>query len=414
LGIEQDEFGDRGIRTKYSDDLLWLPYVVCEYIAKTGDKTILDINVGYIKSELLKENEYERYEVPYKLKVKDTIYDHCIRAIEKSLKLGEHNIPLFGSGDWCDGMNKVGAKGKGESVWLGFFIITILKQFINLCEYKNDFARIQKFNEMVITLTESLNKDGWDGNWYRRGYYDDGTLLGSVSSCECRIECIVQAWSVISEAGEPEKVKEAMKSLENHLVRRDEGIIVLLTPPFDVCRENPGYIKSYVPGVRENGGQYTHGAMWAIMALAILGDGDKAWEYLSMLNPINHGNTYAEAERYKIEPYVVPGDIYNNGRGGWSWYTGAASWMYTVCVEYLLGFKKSGDELIIDPCIPKKWDIFEIRYKYFDTQYNIIINNPYGVSKGVKSIKVNGMLIKGNKIKLNNDKNIHNVVVLME
>ncbi|EIV99663.1 LOW QUALITY PROTEIN: cellobiose phosphorylase [Thermoanaerobacter siderophilus SR4] len=408
---------NKGIRTKFADDLLWLPYVTADYIEKTGDWSILDIEVNYLEDLPLKEEEEERYSTPRISETKGTVYEHCIRAIDYSLKFGEHGLPLMGAGDWNDGMNKVGNKGKGESVWLGWFLYTILQKFSPICQTKKDEEHAKKYQEIANKLIKAIEENAWDGSWYRRAYFDDGTPLGSVDNSECKIDSISQSWSVISKAGKEVRVKEAMKAVVNYLVNEEEGIIKLLTPPFDSGELNPGYIKGYVPGVRENGGQYTHAAAWVILAFAELGEGDRAWQLYNMINPINHTRTPIECMKYKVEPYVIAADVYavepHVGRGGWTWYTGAAGWMYRIAIENLLGLKKYGEKLIIDPCIPKNWDKYVIEYNYKNTKYLIDVRNPNGVNKGVKEVYIDGELVTDKTIDLTKKGNSHQVLVVM-
>jgi cellobiose phosphorylase len=408
---------DKGIRTKFSDDLLWLPFATAEYINKTEDYDILKEEVHFLESEPLGEDEDERYGIPRVSEERASVYNHCIRAIERSLKFGEHGIPLMGSGDWNDGMNTVGNKGKGESIWLGWFLCATLTKFIPICRRMNDLERAQRYIEEVERIVKAIEENGWDGGWYRRAYFDDGTPLGSAENTECTIDSIAQSWAVISKLGNDGRIKEAMSAVENYLVRRDEGLILLFTPPFDESDLNPGYIKGYVPGVRENGGQYTHAATWVVNAFAMMGDGDKAWELYNMINPINHTRTPIECATYKVEPYVIAADVYavrpHVGRGGWTWYTGAAGWMYKVGIEYILGFKKNGDRLVIDPCIPKEWDEYNITYRYKNTTYNIAVKNPAGVCKGVGQIVVDGKPVESDFIKLEDDGKEHMVEVFM-
>lgn len=357
----------RGIRTRFSDDLLWLPYLVCEYINFTGDNSILDIKTKYLEGAVLAEGEYERYDKYLESDVEESIYMHCIRAIEKSLNFGKNGLPKIGTGDWNDGFSSVGKDGIGESVWLGFFLYDILNKFIPICVAKGENEKAEIYEEIARDLKVNLNKNAWDGNWYRRAYTDDGKILGSNNNTECKIDSIAQSWSVISEAGEYDKKEEALNSLENLLVDRENGIIKLLTPPFYKSDLEPGYIKSYKPGVRENGGQYTHAAIWAVIAEALMKRNNKAFEFYSMINPISHSENKEFADKYKAEPYVIPADIYGAenliGRGGWTWYTGSSSWFYEAGIRYILGLNVNNGNVTLKPCVPNDWDEFTILYK---------------------------------------------------
>lgn len=384
----------KGIRTRYSDDLLWLPYVTCDYIDITGDYKILDEEIGFLESPVLRQGEDERYEVPTLAKEKATLFEHCIRTIELGLRVGENGIPLMGSGDWNDGMNTVGNKGKGESVWLGWFVYAVVQRFKALCEYKGENELAQRYNEASINIVNSIEDNAWDGNWYRRAYFDDGTPLGSKQNSECTIDSISQSWAAITGAGKKERVLEALHSVEQHLVNNDDGIIKLLTPAFDKSDLHPGYIKSYLPGVRENGGQYTHAATWTIMAFAKMCMGDRAWELFNMVNPINHANTWLECQKYKVEPYVISADVYavppHNGRGGWSWYTGAAGWFYRVGIEHILGLKMKKGKLYIDPCIPTDWKTYQMKINIGKAQYKVVVKNDSSINRGIKKLVLNG------------------------
>ena len=365
-----------GIRTRFSDDLLWLPYVLSKYIFRSGDYDILDEKVCYIKDAVLSEGEDERYTENYNPSYEDTVYNHALKAIKKALKYGEHNIPLMGCGDWNDGMNTVGNRGKGESVWLGWFLIDILRDFKVLAGYKNDDETAELMESSRNFIIENIEKNAWDGGWYRRAYFDDGTPLGSRDNDECTIDSLSQSWSVISEGGKKTRTEEAMNSLANNLVREDIGIIRLLAPSFNDSSLEPGYIKGYLEGVRENGGQYTHAAVWVILAQTKMGNGDTAEKYYRMINPISHSETIILANNYKVEPYVICADVYNNdqheGRGGWSWYTGASGWFYKVGIENILGYKKkNGCGFSIKPCIPSSWDEYYIKVNEKSCIYNI-------------------------------------------
>ena len=424
----------KGIRTRFSDDLLWLVYVLNEYIKYSGDYEILKIKTNYLKGNLLNDGEMEKYELYEHSDIEGSIYEHCIKAIEKSINFGENGLPKIGSGDWNDGLSNVGCKGKGESIWMGFFLYKILDEFSmilntlkkmyieNKCQDMLDSIdgieeKINKYRNIMNDLKRALNKNGWDGRWYKRAYTDDGDILGSIENEECRIDSISQSWSVISNAGDNDKKYISMESLENHLIDRENGIIKLLDPPFDKGKLKPGYIKAYLPGVRENGGQYTHAAIWAIIAEAILGFGDKVVELFNMINPIEHARTKESAQKYKVEPYVVAADVYGTGnligRGGWTWYTGSASWMYKAGIEYILGLKIENDILKIEPCISKDWKEYSFKYKYEDTIYNIKVKNPNKRNTGVSEFYFNGNLIEEKQIKLTNNNNINEIEIIL-
>ncbi len=411
----------RGIRTRFSDDLLWLPYLVLEYIKFTGDYSLLEEETPYVVGEILKDGEDERYDKYLESEERESIYKHCIRAIEKSFNFGENGLPKIGTGDWNDGFSTVGNKGKGESVWLGFFLYKILDGFIEVCkrrveEGKEDSNIIEKFEKIKLDLKRALNTKGWDGRWFKRAFMDDGSALGSMENEECRIDSIAQSWSIISNAGDNDKKYISMESLENHLIDKENGIIKLLDPPFEKGKLEPGYIKAYLPGVRENGGQYTHAACWVIIAQTMLGFGDKALELYRMINPIEHSRTKDTCNKYKVEPYSMPADIYGAsnlaGRGGWTLYTGSASWYYDAGIEYILGLKIENGVMKFEPCIPKDWKEYLIRYKWGKSIYNIKIKNPNQKNTGVEKVFLNGNEV-ANGIRLDWNNRIFNIEVIM-
>lgn len=406
-----------GIRTRYSDDLLWLPYVTCDYITATGDYEILKLSEPYLQSPLLGESEHERYEIPSVSGEKGTVYQHCIRAVEKGLGFGPHGIPLMGGGDWNDGMNLIGVNGKGESVWLGWFLYCVLLRMIPICRYMGDDSRAEEFRQKADKIIEALEKEAWDGSWYRRAYFDDGTPLGSIRNDEGKIDSLSQSWAAISAAAMESRVEEAMSAVEKYLIDSKNGLIKLLTPPFYEGELNPGYIKGYLPGVRENGGQYTHAATWVIYAFSKLGNGERAWELFDMINPINHSRTDMERMTYKVEPYVMAADVYavypNEGRGGWTWYTGAAGWMYRIGLEHILGIKKQGNYLMLDPCIPKKVNEYSVIYNFGSSVYEISIKNQSHQNKNVKSISADGKAIDGNRLELIDDGKVHRIEAII-
>lgn len=405
----------RGVRTTCSDDYLWLPYVTARYIEATNDKEVLDEYVSYIEGRPLRPDEESYYDLPVFLNEWETVYNHCKRAIEFGLKFGEHGLPLIGSGDWNDGMDKVGEHGKGESVWLGFFLYDVLMKFAVIAKDYGDQEFHIKCISQAEKLKENINHNAWDGEWYRRAYFDDGTPLGSSQNEECRIDSISQSWSVISGAGEPERIEQAMASLNEHLVDRENGIIKLLTPAFDKSDLYPGYIKGYVPGVRENGGQYTHAAIWTMMAFAIKKDRERVWELFSMVNPVNHAVNNVESQKYKVEPYVMAADVYgvapHEGRGGWTWYTGSAGWTYQLALEHILGLKKKGNELYIDPCIPDSWPEFEVNYHFGATLYKIKVVNE--LKNGSVRIAIDGNETNDSFILLTDEGGEHEVLVTL-
>jgi cyclic beta-1,2-glucan synthetase len=410
------EPGGQGVRTRFSDDRLWLPYATLQYIDATGDSSVLDEQVPFIIARTLNPDEHEVYERPSVAAEASSLYEHCLRAIAVSLETGVHGLPLMGTGDWNDGMNLVGAGGKGESVWLGWFLVSILRPFARLARQRGHDDLAADYDRKGSTLAAALD-GAWDGEWYRRAYFDDGTPLGSRENTECQIDAIAQSWAVLSGAADPARARQAMSAVDERLVRRDEQVVLLLTPPFDRMKPSPGYIQGYVPGVRENGGQYTHAALWNVMAFARLGDGDRAAELFSLLNPVNHARTAEDVRRYRVEPYVVAADVYSvpphTGRGGWTWYTGSAGWMYRIGVEVILGISLRNGALHIEPCIPRAWRHYEVTFKPGRTPYLIVVENPDGVSRGVKRIEVDGVDCTGRDIPLLDDGSDHSVTVVL-
>ncbi|MDQ6912279.1 MAG: glycosyl transferase, partial [Verrucomicrobiota bacterium] len=409
----------QGVRTRISDDRIWLPFVAAHYIDVTDDVGVLDEMVPFLDGPELMPNEHEAFFQPTISTKQATLFEHCARALETSLAVGTHGLPLIGTGDWNDGLNRVGLGGKGESIWLGWFLHAALTAFATLADRHGEQDRGTNWRQHAAKIGQALERDGWDGAWYRRAYFDDGTPLGSHGDAECRIDSIAQSWAVVSGAADKKRAGTAMAAVNEQLVSRDEELVMLFTPPFDKTPLDPGYIKRYPPGIRENGGQYTHAAAWSVIAFAMLGDGDKAGELFSILNPINHARTRAEIYRYKVEPYVVSADVYTEpshvGRGGWTWYTGSAGWMYRAGLEWILGFRLKGTTLVIDPCIPKSWPGFEITFQYHSARYEIAVKNPRGVSRGVTSITLdNNPLPPGEaQIPLSNDGATHKVEIVL-
>jgi cyclic beta-1,2-glucan synthetase len=406
----------RGTRTRCSDDLLWLPFALSAYVSSTGDDHLLDEIVPFIEGPMLAPDESEIYMLPRRSEQEASLFEHAVRAINRAMQYGAHGLPLIGSGDWNDGMNRVGRLGRGESVWLGWFLVFVLNEFAPLCERRGRTDLAERYRNEARWLNGMLEL-AWDGGWYRRAYFDDGTPLGSVQNEECKIDSITQSWAVLSRAAEPRRAGQAMDAVWAQLVRRDAQMALLLTPPFNRMPQDPGYIKGYLPGVRENGGQYTHAALWTVVALARRGLGDDAMELFHMLNPINHTRTAEGVDRYRVEPYVVAADVYAHpmhlGRGGWTWYTGSAGWMYRAAIEELLGLDRHGTTFAIDPCIPAMWPGYTVDWRMGRSVYRITVTNPEHRCRGVHSAELDGVAIDPRAIPLRDDAETHEVSVVL-
>ncbi|NTU70477.1 MAG: hypothetical protein HGB10_01435 [Coriobacteriia bacterium] len=413
-------FSGRGVRTHISDDRHWLPLVVAEYLAATGDHSVLDERTAFLDAPLLAPEAEDAYVQPQASEQAASVYEHCLAAIETGRRVGHHGLPLIGGGDWNDGMNRVGHGGAGESVWLAWFIGYVISRFAPICEQRGDTDLATDYREWATRLAAAA-EESWDGAWYRRAYFDDGSALGTHTDDECRIDAIAQAWATISGLGDADRAAAALDSVEEKLIRREDGLIALLAPPFDTTERDPGYIKGYLPGVRENGGQYTHAALWVVLAYLMRGDGDEAHSLLQLINPIEHALTREAAEHYVVEPYVVAADVYgappHTGRGGWSWYTGSASWFYRVALNSLLGIRveaQNGERyLAIDPCIPKRWPGFTAAVREGSTLYRVSVENPRGVNRGVERVTVDGTPAEGGRCRLVDDGGVHEVTVTL-
>ena len=409
----------RGVRTRFSDDRAWLPYVVAYYVKVSGDHNVLLESLPFLEGQQLEAEQDDAYFEPSQSQQEGSLYEHCARAIDISLSTGSHGLPLMGSGDWNDGMSRVGNQGKGESVWMAWFLLATISEFTTLAEQQGDTKRTNRWRKHAKKLMESVEAEAWDGAWYRRAFFDDGTPLGSAANVECRIDSIAQSWAILSGAGEPGRARHAMSSVKEYLASNSNDLVLLFTPPFDKTEKDPGYIKSYPPGIRENGGQYTHAAVWVVIAYAMLGEGNQAMELMTMLNPIKRSASRSGVYAYKVEPYVVVADIYSEPpharRGGWTWYTGSAGWYYRAGVESILGLKLRDNKLFIDPCIPKEWPGYSIVYKHNGSTYHINVENPNGVSTGIAMIEIDGVQdLHVKHIPLTDDGQVHQVRVVLD
>jgi cyclic beta-1,2-glucan synthetase len=389
---------------------------VAHYARTTGDTGVLDEGVPFLDAPLLAADSPESYAQPQTARERGSLYEHCLRAIDRGLTAGAHGLPLMGGGDWNDGMNHVGRQGRGESTWVGFFLHGVLVDFAAVCESRGDLTRADRYRGEASRLASMLER-AWDGEWYRRGYYDDGTPLGSAQNDECRIDSVAQSWAVLSGAVPARFADRAMDSVRTHLVQRGPQVLLLLAPPFEHTAQDPGYIKGYPPGSRENGGQYTHAAVWIVMALARQGSGDEAAELFHMLNPVNHTRSAGDVERYRAEPYVMAGDVYAHpahaGRAGWTWYTGSAAWMHRAGLESILGLSRRGSAFQVDPCIPSSWPEYSVSWRFRQTRYEISVSNPQRRCRGVATAELDGVAVDHRSIPLVDDRGTHQLTVVM-
>jgi len=407
----------RGVRTRVSDDMLWLPFVVAHYVEATGDESLLTERVPFLTGDVLKPEEHERYGLFGQTVEAYPLHEHCRRALARGSTSGAHGLPLIGSGDWNDGMNRVGAGGQGESVWLGWFLHATLSRYADLCQRSGRAEEASGYRQRAGAVRSAMESAGWDGAWYRRAYDDEGEPIGAAQNDEWQIDSVAQSWAVLSGAGDRTRAEQAMREVMERLVRPADGLVLLAAPPFDRTPRNPGYLRGYPPGVRENGGAYMHAAMWVAWACADLGWGEEAYALFCMLNPVLRSDTPEKSEHYRVEPYVVAGDISaqpgHAGEGGWTWYTGSAAWMYRLGVERILGLRRMGAALQIDPCIPANWPGYRVEYRFGSSVCSIDVRNPDGVSRGVREVELDGAKLPDGRIPLIDDGQTHRVQVRM-